>query len=78
MRESVTDLFGEVPVYHHDITAWLVAVPGIPPDSPRAAAYVRGYNVVDKIERAKMEGRFDQVIERRIVPLHWWLRFNWS
>lgn len=59
MRESVTDLFGEVPVTEADVRLWLLAVPRIDPDSPRAAHYVRGWNVPDKIRAAKLSGWFD-------------------
>lgn len=47
-----------VPVSPQEIAKWLVCVPGIDPDGPRAAQYVRAYNVVSKIQRAKLDGRF--------------------
>lgn len=39
-----------------DVRLWLETVPRLDPDGPRAAAYVRGYNVASKIARAKQEG----------------------
>lgn len=62
------DLFGEVPVSVDDVRVWLRAVAGISPSSPRAAAYVRNYNVVEKIRAAKLAGAFDALeneVERR-------------
>ena len=52
------DLFGEIPCTWSDCAAWCLAVPGIAPDSPRFAAYVRGYNVIDKVRRAIAERTF--------------------
>ncbi len=72
------DLFGEVVITVPDVRAWLAAVPRIDPDSPRAEHYVRGWDVVGKIARAKREGWFDQVTApREPPPGHWWLRFHW-
>ena len=52
------DLFGEIPCTWSDGAAWCLAVPGITPDSPRFASYIRGYNVPDKVRRAIAEGSF--------------------
>lgn len=52
------DLFGEVPVTTLDIRLWLVCIPRMDPDSPRAAWYVKGYNVAGKIRAAKVAGTF--------------------
>lgn len=41
-----------------DIRTWLEIVPRIDPDGPRAAAYVRCYDVPGKIARAKREGQW--------------------
>lgn len=74
----VLDLFGEVVITTHDIDAWLLAVPRIQPGTQRAANYVEGWNVVEKIRRAKLEGRFDAIVTpppRGTGP--WWERFNW-
>lgn len=56
MREQITDLFGEIPVTVPEVRAWLEAVPQIDPDGPRAAEYVRLWNVPDKIRAAKAAG----------------------
>lgn len=61
MRPQLYDLFGEIPVTVHDLRAWLIVVPRIDPDSRRAAAYLRDWNVADKIRAAKARGDFDQV-----------------
>lgn len=44
------------PVTDADVRTWLQIVARIEPDSPRAAAYVRGYQVLRKIQRAKDAG----------------------
>lgn len=56
------DLFGEVPVTWPEVELWCRAVAGIDPDSWRFAYYVRGWNVVRKIQMAKMEGQFEAII----------------
>ncbi len=35
------DLFGEIPVSLDELLAWMLAVPGIPPTSPREPIYKR-------------------------------------
>lgn len=55
---------GQQPVSAADIAAWLLAVPRMAPDSPRAAAYIRGYNVASKIRRAKDDGTFWLITEQ--------------
>lgn len=50
------DLFGEIPVTLTDVATWTRAVAGIGPDSPRFAAYVRAWNVPDKVRAAKRDG----------------------
>jgi hypothetical protein len=61
---GLTDLFGEVPVSHNDIYAWLLVVAEIDPQSTRAEAYARTYNVVGKIIRAKFDSSFNEILER--------------
>lgn len=56
------DLFGQVQITSHDIFAWLLCVPRIDPASPQAGNYVRGYDVLQKIGRAKADGSFDDVM----------------
>jgi hypothetical protein len=60
---GLTDLFGEVPVSHHDIYAWLLIIAEIDPVSIRAEAYARTYNVLEKIIRAKYDSSFDEILE---------------
>lgn len=71
MQPYPFDLFGEVPVTWADVDAWLIAVPRIPPDSPRAAHYIRGYDVVGKIAQAKRTGAFDALVNREVPPEPW-------
>ena len=58
------DLFGEVPVTRSDVYAWLLAVVNLDPASERAARYVRSYDVVNKITRAKLDGSFEATTEK--------------
>lgn len=70
------DLFGEVPVTLDEVLLWMLAVSGLPPTSPRFAYYVRGWNVVEKIQRAKAEGRFEQILaEASARPSPWQVEF---
>jgi len=62
MQPYPLDLFGDVPVMTPDIDAWLIAVRGIAPGSPRAAAYLRNWDVAGKVRRAKLDGPFDATI----------------
>lgn len=62
------DLFGEIPVSLDELLAWMLAVPGIPPDSPRFGHYVRGYQVIGKIQAAKLAGTFDQIVSEPDTP----------
>jgi hypothetical protein len=79
MVPQALDLFGEVPVYRHDIDAWLRAVPRLEPGTKRAAHYVEAWRVVDKIKAAKLAGTFYDLVERGEAPLpFWWSRFSWA
>jgi hypothetical protein len=62
------DLFGEIPVTLADVLAWMLAVPGIPPSSPRFGHYVRGYDVIGKIRAAKAAGTFERAIGELDTP----------
>ena len=78
MQPQTLDLFGQVIVTTRDVEAWLVAVPRIDPTSRRAAFYVKDYNVVGKIESAKLAGLFDQITTLPDPPPEqWWSRFSW-
>lgn len=56
------DLFGEVPITHDDLRAWVAAVPRIDPDSWRFDWYLKNWNVVDKVRAAKLAGTFEAAI----------------
>ena len=53
------DLFRQVPVLYSEIDNWIVEhAPHIAHSPWRMAAYAEGYNVADKIRRAKLDGSF--------------------
>jgi hypothetical protein len=57
------DLFGEVIITEDDIHAWVEAVAPAFTSSQRSfALYVRGWNVIEKIRRAKSDDTFDATI----------------
>lgn len=70
MTENKTDLFGEVVVTWEDVRLWLTAVPRIDPDSPRASAYIKGWNVPAKIAAAKLAGTWDHIQAERRERAH--------
>ena len=45
------------PVTRAEIKRWLRDVPKLDPASPRAAYYVRHWNVIEKIQRQKQLGQ---------------------
>ena len=81
MTPHVHDLFGEIIVTRADVAAWLVSVPRIDPDSPRAAAYIRGWDVAGKVRAAKARGVFDSITAPRLIEAQsalWWHRMCWA
>ncbi|MDZ7939261.1 MAG: hypothetical protein U5M53_13705 [Rhodoferax sp.] len=61
LRPRARDLFGQVPVTHRDIDLWLLHVHQVHPESPRAAYFVRGWNVPEKVRQAKLAGTFEHL-----------------
>jgi hypothetical protein len=57
------DLFGEIPVLWSDVLAWCEVVSARNFTDRFFLHYVRGWNVVEKIRCAKLEGTFDAVLE---------------
>lgn len=53
MHEGL-DLFGQVVVTWPEVRRWLVDVAKIEPEGPRAEAYIRAWNVPQKIAQAKL------------------------
>ena len=51
-------LFDAPAVTHDDIRLWLTTHTDIDPDGPRAANYVAGYAIAEKIARDKLAGRW--------------------
>lgn len=62
MRPSPYDLFGEVPVTQPEIDAWVRVIAKLEPGTPRAAYYIKGWNVPEKIRAAKIRGSFEDDI----------------
>ena len=80
MQQNVVDLFGEVVITQQDISLWLLHVPRIHPDSPRAVHYVRSWDVAGKVREAKLAGRFESLTTPRLLEpesLEWWHRMCW-
>lgn len=81
MVPQVKDLFGEVIVTQADIRLWLETVPRINPDGPRAAHYVKWWDVAHKIKQAKLQGRFEACTAEKMMQPHsaqWWARMAWA
>lgn len=57
----MVDLFGDVAVSFREIQIWLFKVPRMPYSSTRREWYTRGWNVVEKIKKAKLAGELAQV-----------------
>ncbi|SOE91888.1 hypothetical protein SAMN05414139_04571 [Burkholderia sp. D7] len=58
------DLFGEVAVTHDDLYAWVEAVaPAFTSSTRSFELYVRGWDVVEKVRRAKLAGTYETTIE---------------
>jgi len=51
-----------------ELLAWMLAVPGIPPSSPRFGRYVRCYRVIEKIQAAKLAGTLEQILAAPPAP----------
>jgi hypothetical protein len=80
VKDSPLDLFGQVPVTVPEVHAWLRAVARMEPDNPRAAWYVRAYDVPAKVAAAKLRGDFETITaEPPARPSPFWLqRFRWG
>ena len=57
------DLFGQIPVTWPEIDAWCIAVAGLGPESWRRKYYVEYWNVVGKIQQAKLAGTLERILE---------------
>jgi hypothetical protein len=55
------DLFGFVPVSLSELELWLFTVPRMEHTRRGRAAYIRNYEVVRKIQRAKLDGSLDSI-----------------
>lgn len=56
------DLFGDVAVSLREIELWLFKVPRIPHYSTKRAWYAKGWNIIDKIKRAKRDGTLPEIL----------------
>lgn len=62
MRQPPFDLFGEVPVTQPDVELWLDSLPRMKDASAsRRTTYTRQWNVVEKIQAAKINGQWPPV-----------------
>lgn len=71
IKKTPVDLFGEVPVSQREVALWLWKVPhwmNQHADARRRANYVRQYNVVEKIRRAKLENRLEAIFGDEACP----------
>ncbi|MDN7182526.1 hypothetical protein M0D69_31805 [Caballeronia sp. SEWSISQ10-4 2] len=61
------DLFGEVVVTHDDLYAWVEAVaPAYTSSTLSFEHHVRGWSVVEKVRRAKLDGTYETTIEKAL------------
>lgn len=56
------DLFGEIAVSLREVELWLFKVPRMPHYATRRAWYVKGWNVISKIQRAKAAGQLAEIL----------------
>lgn len=56
-----SDLFGVVPVSLSDLELWLFTVPRMAHYQRGRSAYLRNYQVIEKIQRAKVDGTFEKI-----------------
>lgn len=70
LRQSVLDLFGEVPVTEADLYDWVAAVSPVHLTERGFDHYVRRYDVAGKIRVAKLRGAFESICARRHQPYH--------
>lgn len=54
------DLFGEVPVTWDEVYAWCEQVAGV--TGWRREWYIRNWNVIEKVQRAKIAGSFNEIV----------------
>lgn len=80
MQPHKRDLFGDVIITQADIRLWLETVPRINPDGPRAAHYVKWWDVPQKVRQAKLDGSFEACTAVRMFESQsatWWARMCW-
>lgn len=69
--QTAVDLFGEVPVSRREVRLWLWKVPvWFSRHAPQARvdAYLRGWDVVGKIRRAKAAGELAEILGDEACP----------
>jgi hypothetical protein len=77
MHQPPFDLFGEIPVTHEDIEAWVHAVAPRWMEPRRSfESYVRAWDVPAKIRAAKVSGTFEAIIDQPRQPWHVRLALN--
>ncbi len=71
MLPPIFDLFGEIPVSESDVHAWVSATSPAYMSSDRSfQSYVKNYDVLSKIRRAKLAGDFDAIIAKPATAFH--------
>ncbi|MFX1803532.1 hypothetical protein PWR66_07750 [Paraburkholderia sp. A1RO-5] len=62
---AMLDLFGDVIVTQDELYAWVAAVaPAFACNERSIQRYISGWNVADKVRRAKLAGTFESTIEK--------------
>lgn len=70
LRQPPYDLFGEIPVTHDDLVAWVAAVSPVHLSERSFLNYVRNYQVADKLRWAKKRGEFEAITAVKRQPYH--------
>ncbi len=71
LRPAAHDLFGDNSVTIDEVNAWCDAVAPHVCDTPsRREHYVKCYNVIDKIKRAKAAGNLEAILSRERVRFY--------
>lgn len=71
LRPPLRDLFGEIPITERDLRLWLWSVPvwfNRHSRPARAAEYLRGYHVAEKIAREKAADRLQSIFGDETCP----------
>lgn len=57
------DLFGQIPVLVSEVSAWITLIPRLPHNHRfQRGHYAKHWNVVEKIQQAKLSGSFPEIM----------------